>query len=605
MIKPNANHLATAALVALAAFTATTTAISASMNNTSTAAPIPAQSTITAATVYTDRAIVTRAARVELPAGESSITLEKLPASLVDASLQVNARGSADATILDVTSRVTYTSNAAEVDQPRVAALQEQIKTTEQDLRKLTDRAALIHQQTTMLDQIQAALFAPPPAAAKTPPPTLETLEKVMTFSVEKRAQLAADTQALDTEITATGKKLDAQRAQLAATQNETRRDAKSYKTVTIRVAAATPGALDLTLAYTVPNASWTPAYDVRLRSAERAIELTYFGIVRQSTGEDWNNIALTLSTARPSLGAAAPDLKPWIVNVLAPRRQLRDTAASVSAFSGEFLEDVGATSVEDLVAADSFNTMAKRSAPASRKAAAAPPPPPTEATLATATVDATVTSATFRIAAATSIPSDNTPQKVSVTTTKLEAKLQYQATPAMQETAFLSAYVTNTTDYPFLAGPTNIFLDNAFVTTSALKTVMPLEKFELSLGADESVSIKRRVVNRFSENTGLTGKGRRVTYTFLITITNNKKTPERVVFKEALPLARNEKIVVKLLAPAEKDVGTLEKPGAEVTREEDNKLVWRLDLKPGEKREIPLKFSVDYPGDVQVTGLE
>ena len=61
----------------------------------------------------------------------------------------------------------------------------------------------------------------------------------------------------------------------------------------------------------------------------------------------------------------------------------------------------------------------------------------------------------------------------------------------------------------------------------------------------------------------------------------------------------------MKLLAPVEKDVGTLEKSGAEVTREEDNILVWRLDIKPGEKREIPFKFSVDYPGDARVSGLE
>jgi uncharacterized protein (TIGR02231 family) len=110
--------------------------------------------------------------------------------------------------------------------------------------------------------------------------------------------------------------------------------------------------------------------------------------------------------------------------------------------------------------------------------------------------------------------------------------------------------------------------------------------------------------VNRFSEDTGLTGGGRRVTYEFLVTLTNNRKSAERVVFKDVLPVSRNEKIIVKLLGPAERDVGTTAAP-KEVTREADGKLVWRLDLKPGEKREIPLKFSVDYPADVTVTGLE
>ena len=52
--------------------------------------------------------------------------------------------------------------------------------------------------------------------------------------------------------------------------------------------------------------------------------------------------------------------------------------------------------------------------------------------------------------------------------------------------------------------------LDETFVASSSLKTVMPGEKIELQLGADEGVAIKRKLVNRFSEDTGLTGKGRR-----------------------------------------------------------------------------------------------
>lgn len=554
--------------------------------------PAPAQSKITAATVYTDRAIVTRTARVELPAGESFVTLEKLPASLVDASVQVSGRGTADATILDVSTRITYTNNAAEVDQPKVNALQEQITATEQALRKLNDRGTVLKQQSKLLDQIEGVIISSPPNGSNTPPPSLENLQNVMTFSGEKRIQLAADAQALDIEVTETKQKLTTLRSQLNTIMHGARPDNRSYKTVTVRVAAAKAGSLDLNIAYTVPNASWSPSYDVRMRSDERAVELTYFGIVRQSTGEDWDDIALTLSTARPSLGSAAPALAPWILDVYAPRPIVRQERAMMDAEESRNRKAMAET--------QAFNIIATAAAPAGMEIAEQK-----DAALATASVDSTATSATFKIAAATSVPSDNTPQKVSITVKKLAASLQYQVTPAMQETAFLSAYVTNTTDFPFLAGPSNIFLDNAFVSTSALKSVMPNEKFEVSLGADEGVAIKRRIVNRFSENTGLTGKGRRVTYEFVVTITNNKKTAERIVLKEALPLSRNEKIVVKLLTPAEKDVGALEKPGKEVTREEDNKLVWRLDLQPGEKRELPLKFSVDYPGDIQVIGLE
>jgi uncharacterized protein (TIGR02231 family) len=160
---------------------------------------------------------------------------------------------------------------------------------------------------------------------------------------------------------------------------------------------------------------------------------------------------------------------------------------------------------------------------------------------------------------------------------------------------AFLTTKVTNTSDYPFLAGAMNVFLDGTFVAATQLRAVQPGEKFDLALGVDEGIALKRKLVNRFAEDTGLIGNGRRVTYEFLLSVQNNKKTAERVVLLDQLPISRNEKIVVKHLSPEPKD----QKSDAEGT------LKWTLDLKPGEKREVTLKFSVDYPADVNVTGLQ
>jgi uncharacterized protein (TIGR02231 family) len=218
--------------------------------------------------------------------------------------------------------------------------------------------------------------------------------------------------------------------------------------------------------------------------------------------------------------------------------------------------------------------------------------------------VEAAVTSATFKIPVAVSIPGNNISQKVAINDNRLATTLQFQSTPKVLEAAFLSAYANNTSDYPLLAGPMNTFLDEMFVAASNLKTVMPGERFELALGVDDGISVKRRMVNRFTEDTGLTNKSRKVTYEILVTLTNNKPTPERVVFKEPTPVSRDEKIVVKLLTPQEREVGSLINP-KEVTREEDGKLVWRVNLKPGEKREFSLKVSVEHPGDIPVTGLD
>jgi uncharacterized protein (TIGR02231 family) len=198
-------------------------------------------------------------------------------------------------------------------------------------------------------------------------------------------------------------------------------------------------------------------------------------------------------------------------------------------------------------------------------------------------------------VAAPASVPSDNSPQKVPIATAALTATLEYLTTPKLQTTAFLTAKVANSSEFPLLAGAMNVFLDGTFVATSQLRTVMAGEKFDLALGADEGIAIKHKRVQRFAEDTGLTSSGRRVTYEYLVTLQNNKKTAARVLVHDQIPVSRNEKIVVKQFLPEPKEL----KPEA------DGTLKWTLELKPAEKRELKVKFSVDYPKEIQVSGLE
>jgi uncharacterized protein (TIGR02231 family) len=542
------------------------------------AAAITTSSQLTAATVYLDRAVLTRTARVDLPAGQSELVFERLPVGLVDQSLQVSGRGTATATILDVNARTTY---VAATPSMRVKALEDELTGLQQQDRAFADRLGHLDQQRALLIKIESAMTAPPTGESATPRPSFEEWQKLLAFQSETLTRLTDEQHALDRQRKELEAKILAVENQLDELRGQ-QPDGRAYKTVTVRVAATTAGSLDVTLGYAVSGASWAPAYDARLRGETRAVELTYYGVVRNGTGEDWNNLALTLSTARPSMGGGAPELPAWIVDVSQPMAQ---AAYELEARRKQMSER------------QAFNQMVMAAAPAAGMAQEQ------DAGMAFSTVEAGTTSATFKIATPVTLASDNTSQKVAITSATLPANLQYQSTPKLLEAAFLSAYVTNTGEFPFLAGPVNTFLDDTFVATSRLKTVMPSERFELALGVDDAIAVKRRLVNRFTENTGLTNSGRRVTYEFLVTITNNKKTAERVAFKEAIPFSRNEKIVVKLLTPLEREIGTAAAP-KEVSREDDGKLVWRLDLKPGEKREITLKVSIDHPADIEVVGL-
>ena len=537
------------------------------------AAPLPAPSSIHAVTVYADRAIVTRAAPLDLPAtGTVEVTFDKLPANLLDQSLQVSGRGAAQVTILDVTARAAYVDFTPN---ERVKAIEDELRGLAKQRRGLDDRGAVLKAQEGSLGKLEAATTTPPNKDTA-PRLTIEESTKFLTFLEDQRGKFLAERQTLDTQIEDLAAKVEAAQRKL----NELRgAGGRSFKTVTVRLDAATTGKLDLSLSYTVPGASWTPSYDARVNSNEKTVALAYYALVRQNTGEDWKDVALTLSTARPSMGGAAPEVRPWTVDVWVPRpeplattfgsggREMRMKTVSAPAAAGAVMMQAMAT---DAVAEK-------------------------DATFATASVDQTATSASFKIAALSSVPSDNSPQKIPVTTAALAANPDYLTTPKLQPAAFLTAKVANTSEFPLLGGAMAVFLDGTFVATSALRTVMPEEKFELALGVDEGISVKHKRVKRFAEDTGLTNSGKRVTYEYLLTLQNNKKAAVRVVVADQIPVSRNEKIVVKQLAPDAKEF----KPTAE------GALKWTLDLKPAEKRELTVKFSIDYPNDVQVTGLE
>ncbi len=592
-------------LRALAAFAATTSAIFAPAL---LAAPIPAESRPTAATVYPDRAVVTRlASAVSVPAGTSELTFSGLPATLQDESVQVSAKGDTAASLLDVATRTVFVT--AEPD-ARVKALQDQLLDLRRDERALKDQHAVLESQRALVANIEQAstTHAFTPAGSTPPPrPTLEDYEKLLGFSAAQRARLDTAAQKLELERTTLAEKITAAESQLNELRGK-QPGRRATKVVTVRFATPAAGKLDVSLSYALGGASWSPAYDARLRSEKREVQLDAFGLVRNATGEDWKDIALTLSTARPGLGGAAPEIAPWYVDVSRPITYGKMARGSMAL-------DQAASSAGEVAFNNSMMLKPARPVPSATLLGGAnweaeAQPVLESASLAVAEVASAATSASFKIATPVTLASDNTPQRVPLGAATLAAELQYQTTPKLQETAYLAAYVTNRSELPFLGGSLNVFLDDTFVAASRLATTMPGERFTLSLGADEGIAIKRKIVSRFTEDTGFATKSRRTTYDILVTVTNNKRTAERVVIKDAVPVARDEKITVKLLAPAERELlkpedAAAQPPRPGIARDADGKLTWRLDLKPGEKRELPLRFSIEHPADLPVTGVE
>ncbi|MEO6244916.1 MAG: DUF4140 domain-containing protein, partial [Opitutaceae bacterium] len=158
------------------------------------AAPVAADSRVTAVTVYTDRAVVTRSASVTLATpGAVEVTFERLPAGLLDQSLTVSGRGTAQATILDVTARhaqVEFTANE------RVKYLEDQLRVLAKERRGLDDRTKLLETQRTSIDLSTAALLSP--ASKDVARPTVAEITTALAFINDQRAKITADLVTVD-----------------------------------------------------------------------------------------------------------------------------------------------------------------------------------------------------------------------------------------------------------------------------------------------------------------------------------------------------------------------------------------------------------------------
>jgi uncharacterized protein (TIGR02231 family) len=210
--------------------------------------------------------------------------------------------------------------------------------------------------------------------------------------------------------------------------------------------------------------------------------------------------------------------------------------------------------------------------------------------------VKAEATAFSFVLPMKVDIPADNQPHRVLLASSTSEVKLNYFSVPKMSGYAYLRTDLKNPFSFPLLGGGVNIFIDGKFVSTASFpKTILKDENMNLSLGIDESVKVESKLLKRYTEQVGTFSKEIRDNFEYLIEITNGKENEIMVEVKDRYPVSRNEKIKVDLKTP--------EKGAAKIG--EDGIISWLVKLSPGEKKQFKTIFSVTYPKDLRITGLD
>lgn len=525
------------------------------------------ETSISDVTVYVDRARVVRKGTIHLSPGEQTIAIERLPTSLLDDSVRAAGRG-ANVRILGVEVARDYYTETPEENQ---AALQKELQNLQDQDAALADADSAEASRLDFLKNLANNSTTNLPrgiAYGKADLNSVVSFSKYIADEIEaaqaKRRDIAQKRRDLAREIEVVQSKLQPRYTSIERIR------------INVVVEATAETDLELEVTYSVIGASWSPLYDIRL--VEEKVTVGYLANVQQTTGEDWPEVRLALSTARPAVSTTIPELDPWFLDVYRPPVPRMARAASPMGGAADMA---------------TFAAMPAQAAEPTAKlyAEAAPPPPPAE--VATATVEAAGTAVTFRVARPVGIPSDGSPHKTVITNLDLGAQLDYVTVPKIAEEAYLRAKISNTSTSILLPGPANIFHGDEFVGTTQLEIVVPNEEFEVQLGVDDRIKVERKLTERSTGKTFI-GNTRKSLFGYTVTITNNLPRVAKVTVEDQFPVSRHEQIksILQSISP-------------QPTEQSDMNIIkWELEIPPGKKQDFSFAFHVEQPRDLQITGI-
>ncbi|RIV40012.1 DUF4139 domain-containing protein [Micromonospora radicis] len=512
-------------------------------------------------TVYPDRARVTRRGGTRLAAGQHRLRVAPLPLGLRRDSVRVAGRGRASVLGVDVT-----TWRQARSGDAQVVGLEQRRRELADELAELDDADGIEEQRVGFLARLTeraGGTYARALAAGDAAPSDVaaftDSVAAQLADARARRRGLARRRTELAEELAAVERDLDAARGKRAPDR------LAAEVTVAVEVDDAE---IELELSYLVDGARWQPSYDLRL--VDDTVTVTWFGLVSQSTGEDWPECELQLSTARPAATTGVPELSPWYLDRLRPAPPRGMPA--------------------DLPLAMAVPPAPVAAAAGGGPARAGAPRPKLRESVAE--VEQGVSAATYRPARPVAVPADGSAHRATIAVVELPARLDHVTVPLRAAEAHLRATVRNTSEHTLLPGPAAVFHDADFVASSRLPMWAPGEETELALGVDDRLRVER-TLHRRAETKATLGSTRRREMEYRITVANHTPRPATVEVRDQLPVSRDEAVVVRET--------TVEPPPVE--RTELGEVTWRLPLGPGESGEVALGFRVELAKGVELTG--
>jgi len=523
--------------------------------------PTPVQSRIEDVTLYASTALVRRGA--ELP-GSGSFVVEGLPDSADRENVRVRCEGG-DVVGVEIRQRIVD-----KVPTARVQELRDRLQALERELKVLEDGAAVLKAMRAYLDHLSGLSAVEQGRDVQGGKPSFEAWAASWKFLSERLAENASALRESQWKIEEKGREIERVRTELGRCQ-----DAGSVALYDVVVEVVAGGRAALDVEYLVGRTGWEPAYDLRASRNLDKVELTYRARIWQRTGEDWNDVDLALSTARPQFGAQGPEPQPIWVDVWKP--PLPASAKTVGmGYAGEAV--VG------------------RAAPAAREPAPRP----------FASVEVQGLSVHFKLAKKETIESRDLPTAVLVGTGDLAIAPERVCVPALDPTVWLRAKARNTSPWVLLPGTAAVFFGADFLGPAQIETVQTGQELTLHLGADPGVTVTRTQTQDLAKGPGFLSSKSSKVEGWRIHLENHgafgagKDGSVEVIVREAAPRSRDDRISVEV-SKSEPKVSDDERWKQD--REEKGIQTWVLRVPSGGKgADILFETTITHPKGLQVT---
>jgi len=422
-------------------------------------------------TVYQDRARLTCQGNVQVDTKTKRLVLDELPLTLELDSVRVAGKGTSKVRILGVEiARHHYEQTPVR----RVRDLEDQIERLEDEMQVLADDHMIWEAQAEHLQGLRQATreYARGMSRGHT---SVEDQALLMQFFGEQDDKIHTAMRDVDLKKRDLNRRLNKLRSELddlCAARPRQRYQAR------IEIEVSNDGNFQLELTYVVRSVGWQPLYDLRLLEEEddQTLELSIIAQVTQRTGQDWNGVQVSMSTARPALNQRLPELKPWFLDEYQPPQPRIKGSRSAE------LEPTMAVMSTPLPIAGIHEALADDYQ---------------EAEVPMAEVHQSGTAVTFVVPGQWDILSDGSPHKIMVNRFRLDPKIDYLAIPRHTDAVYRRVTIINKGGGPMLEGEASSFMGEEFIGKTRIKYTPVDGELELLLGVEERLVIKSDLKKR------------------------------------------------------------------------------------------------------------